>query len=310
VDSLTLRRLVLVAIPALVVVAVAVAVTFVLADSSSDNPATSSDRPGVQTIPAVMPIPEGNRPLIGDHWHAPYVIFIGNTRQPNIPSFTGPEETHTHGEGVIHMHPFIPAGEGLGASLRKFFEYGGGKLTDDELKIPGQKETHKDGEQIDGKAAELRILRADSGIHPLGAGFARAIQSCDAKDESTFERVDSRYIPKDGDCIRIVFAAPDAKPEIKPDRTVIPPEEATGTIEMDVTGDATPSFSPASISVEAGETIAIVLSNRSRFEKQTFVPFHGLRFSGADRQYGTSDDYVTETTDSRSGRRGHGGYPL
>ena len=67
-------------------------------------------------------------------------------------------------------------------------------------------------------------------------------QSCDAKDESTFERVDSRYIPKDGDCIRIVFAAPDAKPEIKPDRTVIPPEEATGTIEMDVTGDATPSF--------------------------------------------------------------------
>ena len=48
----------------------------------------------------------------------------------------------------------------------------------------------------------------------------------------------------------------------------------------------------------------IVLSNRSRFEKQTFVPFHGLRFSGADRQYGTSDDYVTEPPTLGPGEEG------
>jgi hypothetical protein len=207
-DRLTVRRLVVVAIPALIVVAVAVAVAFVLADSSSDNRATSSDRPGLQTIPALTPISEGSRPVIGDHWHAPYAIFIGNARQPNMPSFTGPEGTHTHGDGVIHMHPFIKAGEGRGASLGKFFEYGGGRLTDDELKIPGQNETHRNGDEIEGAAAELRILRADSGIHPLGGDFAGATQTCDGKDESAFERVDSRYIPRDGDCIRIVFAGP------------------------------------------------------------------------------------------------------
>jgi hypothetical protein len=76
------------------------------------------------------------------------------------------------------------------------------------LKIQGRKETHKNGETIDGEPAELRILPADSGIHPLGGDFPGAIQSSDSKDESAFERVDSRYIPKDGDCIRIVFAAP------------------------------------------------------------------------------------------------------
>ena len=32
-------------------------------------------------------------PHIGDHWHAAYAIYIGDTRQPNIPTFTGPEET-------------------------------------------------------------------------------------------------------------------------------------------------------------------------------------------------------------------------
>ncbi len=42
-------------------------------------------------------------PHIGDHWHAAYAIYIGDTRQPNIPTFTGPEETHTHGDGMIRI---------------------------------------------------------------------------------------------------------------------------------------------------------------------------------------------------------------
>jgi uncharacterized cupredoxin-like copper-binding protein len=244
-------------------------------------------------------------PHIGDHWHAAYAIYIGNTRQPNIPTFTGPEETHTHGDGMIHMHPFIRAGEGQGSSLRNFFEYGGGELRDDQLKVPGQKDTHKNGEQVDGKAAELRILRADSGIHPLGGDFARAIQACDAKDETAFERVSSRYIPKDGDCIRIVFAAPEEKPVVQSDRTIISPEQATREIAMDVTGTGpTTAFAPSSIDVKAGETVKVTLTNKSAVEDKNNPPFHGLRFSGADRQYGTSDDFVTDPPTLDPGQTG------
>jgi len=244
-------------------------------------------------------------PHIGDHWHAAYAIYIGNTRQPNIPTFTGPEETHTHGDGIIHMHPFITAGEGRGSSVGNFFKYGGGQLSDDTLQVPGQKDTHKNGDLIDGKSAELRILRADSGIHPLGSDFARAIQACDAKDESAFERVNSRYIAQDGDCIRIVFAAPEVKPVVQADRTIISPDQATREITMDVTGTgASTVFSPASIDVKAGETVKVTLSNKSVVEDKNNPPFHGLRFNGADGQYGTSDDFVTDPPTLDPGQTG------
>jgi uncharacterized cupredoxin-like copper-binding protein len=282
-DRLTLRRLFLVTIPGSVVIAVAALVAVVLAESSSD---------------------EGGGPRVGDHWHAAYTIYIGNVRQPNIATFTGPEDTHTHGDGIIHTHPFIGAGEGQGSSLGKFFEYGGGKLTDNELKIPGQKDTHNNGDQVDGKSAELSILRADSGIHPL-VDFSPAIQGCDAKDESAFERVSPRYVPKDGDCIRILFAAPEGKPVVQPDRTIISPNQATREITMDVQGTGpNTTFGPASIDVKAGETVKVTLTNKSVVEDPNNPPFHGLRFSGADRQYGTSDDFVTDPPTLDPGQQG------
>jgi hypothetical protein len=94
--------------------------------------------------------------------------------------------------------------EGEGARLQNFFGDQGGRLTETELRIPGERETHRAGDLVDGQLAELRILRADSGIHPLGAGFAHAIDMCHSFPDSTFEQVDPRYVPRDGDCIRII----------------------------------------------------------------------------------------------------------
>ena len=51
-------------------------------------------------------------------------------------------------------------------------------------------------------------------------------------------------------------------------------------------------FSPPSIDLKAGETVKVVLTNNS-----SEGAFHGLRFSGADRQYGTSDDFVLPNID-------------
>ena len=238
----------------------------------------------------------GAHPHINEHWHAAYTIFIGNQRQPNIPTFTGPEETHTHGDGMIHMHPFIPAGEGSGSAVGRFFDYGEGSLTTDELRIPGQRTTYKNGDAIPGTDQQgvVRILRADSGIHPLGSQFAQAIQACDAKSESEFEVVTPGYIPQDGDCMRIIFGPPGAVVTVEADRTVISPDDATRTIEMTVTGSGAQTvFEPASVEVQQNEIVKIVLTNNAEVtEDRQF--FHGLRFSGADKQYGTSDDFVTD----------------
>ena len=200
---------------------------------------------------------------------------------------------HTHGDGVIHIHPHQAVAEGGGAALEHFFGDQGGKLSNSEMRIPGREETYKNGDEVNGKRAELRILRADSGIHPLGADFSQAIVACDSKAESEFQPVDSGYVAQDGDCIRIVFGPPEDVPVVQPDRTIIDPSQADREVQMVVTGSgATTVFSPASIDLRAGETVKVVLTNNS-----SEAAFHGLRFSGADRQYGTSDDFVLPNLD-------------
>jgi plastocyanin len=232
-------------------------------------------------------------PRIGDHWHAPYSIFIGDELQPRIGETPTGEGIHTHGDGVMHIHPHTSVAEGGGAALEHFFGDQGGKLSNSEIQIPGREEVYKDGDEIDGQRAELRILRADSGIHPLGANFNQAIVTCDSKPESEFERVNSRYVAQDGDCIRIIFGPPEVEPVIEPDRTIIDSLQADREIQMTVTGSGTTTvFSPSSIEVKAGETVKVVLTNNS-----SEAAFHGLRFSGADRQYGTSDDFVLPNLD-------------
>jgi len=232
-------------------------------------------------------------PRIGDHWHAPYSIFIGDELQPRIQEVVTQQGVHTHGDGVYHIHPHSGVAEGGGAALEHFFGDQGGKLSNSEMQIPGRNETYKNGDEVDGRRAELRMLRADSGIHPLGANFNQAIVACDSKPESEFERVTSRYVPKDGDCIRIVFGPPEDIPVVQPDRTIIDPSTAEREISMEVTGSGeTTVFTPASIDVKAGETVKVVLTNNSNE-----AAFHGLRSSGADRQYGTSDDFVLPNID-------------
>ncbi len=188
-----LRRLSIVALPAIAAALVTAILVIVVAKTGSGGDDDSAQAQ--------------SGPFINDHWHAAYAIFVGGERQPNIPTFTGPEEIHTHGDGIIHMHPFIPAGEGEGASLASFFRYGGGELTDDTLRIPGQRETYRAGDSVPGgdAPAVIRILRADSGIHPLGSGFSVAVQACDALPDDQYKEVEPQYIPQDGDCIRIVW---------------------------------------------------------------------------------------------------------
>jgi hypothetical protein len=80
-------------------------------------------------------------PVLGDHWHAAYGFYIcGNF----IPSFTkgldpnaaDPLGIHSHGDGVIHIHPFSSETSGKNATLGKYLDWEGVKLTNDELTLP------------------------------------------------------------------------------------------------------------------------------------------------------------------------------
>ncbi|MBI1885413.1 MAG: cupredoxin domain-containing protein [Chloroflexi bacterium] len=237
-------------------------------------------------------------PRIGDHWHTAYQVVIWGEAQPPIPELHNPEGVHTHGDGIIHMHPFIPSAEGGGASVSKFVEYMGGVLSDDEVRLPTQRERYRTGDLgPNGEPGELRILRADSGFHPV-ANFNETISICNAKRESEFEEVSSRYVPHDGDCIRIVFGPEKPEAVVKQDRTIIPEGEATRTVNIKLTvkkGEVV--FSPNSVELGAGETVKIVVENRTN-------ALQGIRASGGDGKYNSSDDYVTEPPAIEPGLRG------
>src|SRR5438309_6628977 len=80
---------------------------------------------------AGKPLPEASStysspPRAGvDHWHAAYGVDICGKFLAPISSQTDPVGIHTHGEGVIHVHPFkLPSGRksftGKNANLGAF----------------------------------------------------------------------------------------------------------------------------------------------------------------------------------------------
>lgn len=121
-------------------------------------------------------------PIAGrDHWHAAYKVYICGQRQPNFPFWEG--GVHTHDDGVIHIHPLLPFEEGAGARLVKWFEYGGGKLTQSEMRMPGSRDTFRTGDECpDGSEGVLQVFVNRQRLEDW-----------------------SGYIPQDGDRVQIEF---------------------------------------------------------------------------------------------------------
>jgi hypothetical protein len=212
-------------------------------------------------------------PRIGDHWHIPYQFFACGEKQPNAGVWES--GVHTHADGINHIHPFKTFEEGSGARLVKWFEYGGGRLTNNSIKLPqsGAK-SWKNGDLCpDGKPGELQVF-----VTRVGATTEERLQGSDL----------TRFIPHDGDRVRIVFGPPEEIIQAE-DRTVIPEEQATRTIDMTVTDDngSEPStrFEPVSVEVSQGEVVKLVIKNTGTIS-------HGFRAAGADGVYGNSDDFV------------------
>jgi len=208
-------------------------------------------------------------PLNGDHWHATYQIIICGQRQPNIPEFEASGGSPgTHGDGIMHQHPFTPNREGQGSNLRAFFKEGGGKLSESEMQIPGtpKDEVYNNGDLCDdGRPAKLQVF-------------------VNGAPEDIF----LRFIAKDGDQVRIVFGPEEVEPTKLDDRTIIAEEQATRTVELEISGgEADVAFSPASIDLTTGETAKLALTNTGSLS-------HGFRVAGADGIYETSDDFVSD----------------
>lgn len=119
-------------------------------------------------------------PKMGDHWHAPYEVVLCGKEQPRLAY--SPGNIHTHGDGVIHVHPHVAEEGGMNANLGRFFANSKVTFTEGLIRYPDGR-TSRDGDPCpDGRTGRLRLLV-----------------------NGTRNAAMERYVPRDGDRIRVEF---------------------------------------------------------------------------------------------------------
>ena len=107
--------------------------------------------------------PKGD-PGIDDHWHSAYAIFVCDAIIPlQFPNDSDDDRTgiHTHGDGLIHIHPFVNTVTGQYATLGAFFNENQTVFNDSEFEMPEGEILSEDialcGDQD--SETELRVLK-------------------------------------------------------------------------------------------------------------------------------------------------------
>lgn len=151
-----------------------------------------------------------------DHWHSAYGFFVCDEYLPQLPEFTAPQNggTHTHGDGLIHIHPFSTARSGENATLQNWLldagaALGGGDAIDeDSLGVPGG-ETYTEGEDT------CEGVEGDPIVQVRFWDSAQA--ALDGADPAIItENFDTLRFRNDGEVYVLAFAPEDADIPVPP----------------------------------------------------------------------------------------------
>lgn len=142
-------------------------------------------------------------PTTRDHWHAAYATNICGVAKGN-PTDAGPDRLgiHTHGDGLIHIHPFTASATGANANFSKFAESIGLTVTPDSMKL-ADGTTKTNGEKCDGKNAEVAL-------------YVWPPQASDKTEPKrlTGEAINKARFTDDGQAFVLSFNPPDWKPKL------------------------------------------------------------------------------------------------
>jgi hypothetical protein len=167
-----------------------------------------------------------------DHWHAAYGVYLCDQFAPASTDTRDPQGIHTHGDGIIHLPPFVRSAAGANATLKVFADTVRMDLSDDRLQLPGGKAYKSGDTKCDGKTGIVQVKVNNKVI---------------TKEVASIN-------PKDGDLITIAFApkganippppSADALARLNPqteqiEPTTAPGETTTTAAGGETTGDST-----------------------------------------------------------------------
>ena len=197
-------------------------------------------------------------PKLGDHWHAAYAIYSCDTFLPPLTD-TVADETglHTHGDGLMHLHPFGTSYTGENANIENWGLTTGLELSDDSF-TAGAVE-RKNGDECDGGAKGTVQLKVwDSPDDTEGRILEGDFADYAPQEFSMWVLAfvpEGTEIPKPPQQVIETLRAPD---DGAPGEGSVPPQTApAGTVPLESTtvpGSAETTVAPTDTSVPADTT--------------------------------------------------------
>jgi hypothetical protein len=197
----------------------------------------------------------GGVPQLGDHIHQAFSVSICGEPQAAIPEFESDVGIHTHGDGLIHIHPFSQLGVGANATLGRFFE---------DARDQGGLEVELSDSRIEylGTVAEEGETECEGVDDPvLRMGYWADVEDAEADPEVTTGGFADTRLTENGAGITIYYGDPDddiPPPEAGAQLTELGLADGGSTLEDPETGATTTSTTAAvdstATTTAAGET--------------------------------------------------------
>jgi hypothetical protein len=102
-----------------------------------------------------------------DHWHTAYGFYLCDKFAPPITDTTDPHGIHTHGDGIIHVHPYDSSTGGKNAVLGAFTAATHVTLNAGQLRLPGGHD-YRDGDKCGDRPGRVRVRIFNSPADTVG----------------------------------------------------------------------------------------------------------------------------------------------
>jgi len=99
-------------------------------------------------------------PTVGEHWHAAYGIYVCDKFIDPLTDVTADKlGIHTHGDGIMHVHPFAAGSAGKNATLKIFGDTAGLSFQSNGFTTVSNGTAYHNGYDCNGQPAEVAVYQ-------------------------------------------------------------------------------------------------------------------------------------------------------